>query len=346
MKNKLKIIVLIITCSFFQGSCQQKNNTNMKMYEWTPTNTAPENYPVYIYKSYFTGADGSLIKTPDKRTIYYGWENIGSVYISGEDIKSLPQKLSASWFSLSEKKYYKIEIDLPIQKIDSLFDKGYVNPRTYNKETFNTISYGIAPGGFIVIWLLGTSNRIEVYSGKGQVVEIDFKEMIPTTSLNQQDFTEMILKEQVDDSVLQEIKVGNIPYQRWEEYRKKYNWKIVLTHQEDFKPEQARVNMLNGEQDVQFFTKNIKRLLENWAAPSSTRIQWRDKDDNLFAAKILFEEKETIKAFEKLFIEDNENITLTAQIGRFNDTIKMILSNNENEIELNKTKIKIYSKTD
>lgn len=346
MINKLKIIILLFACSFSQGSCQQKNDYLMNKFEWTPTNTAPKNYPVYLYRGYFTGTDDSLIKTPDKQSLYFGWQNTGSVYISGEDLKPVPQKLTATWLSYAETKYYKIDIELPAKKIGALFNNGYTNPRTGKKETFSTISYGIAPGGFVVVWLVGTAYRIEVASGQGHVTKLDFKEMIPTTNLNEREYIDFKLKNQVEDTELKQIKDGNIPFDRWKNYRRKYNWKMALSNTEEFVPEQARITMLNGEQDVQYFDKNIKSLLNTWAIPSSARIQWQDKNGNLFAAKLLFDEQETIEAFDTLFRESKEDAVLTAHISTFNETIKITLRDKENEIELKKAKIKIYSKTD
>ena len=102
--------------------------------------------------------------------------------------------------------------------------------------------------------------------------------------------------------------------------------------------------MLNGEQDVQYFDGKIKPLLETWAVPSSTRVQWHDANGNLFAAQIYFDEKETTEAFKLLGAQD-EKITITAQVAKFNDSIQIKISNDEQEIPIQKAKIKIYSKT-
>lgn len=344
MKNKLKIVILVFAASIFQGSCQQKNNTPMNKYEWLPTETAPTNYPIYLHQAYFKTKDDIFIRIPDKRTVYYGWGSTGSVHISGEDYKPVPNSVSLTWLSYTENKYYKTSFELPEKRISELFEKGFLNPKNNKRETYNRIGVGIAPGGLVVVWVMGTFHQIEVATGQGQITEIDFKEMIPSTEMTQAEFTEMILKEEVEDSVLKEIKAGEIPYKRWQDYRKKYDWKLALTHQEEFTPEHARISMLNGEQDVQYFDGKIKPLLENWAIPSSTRLQWRDENENLFAAQIYFDEKETTEAF-KLLGGNDKKITISAQVARFNDSIQIQISNEDQEIPLQKAKIKIYSKT-
>ena len=316
----------------------------MNKYEWLPTETAPKNYPVYLYQGSFGTRNNGFIRIPDKRTVYYGWGEIGSIHISGEDLKDVPEKLSLSWLSYSENQYYKLETKLPLTQIDSLFQRELINAHNQNKEHFNYIGVGIAPGGMVSVWMIGTGYQKEIGNYYGDKIDIDFQEMISTTNLTQEEYTDMILKEEVEDSVLKEIKAGEIPYKRWQDYRKKYDWKLALTHQEKFTPEHARISMLNGEQDVQYFDGKIKPLLETWAVPSSTRVQWRDANGNLFASQIYFDEKETTEAFKLLGIADTK-ITISAQVARFNDSIQIKISNDDQEIPLQKAKIKIYSKT-
>ncbi|SHJ02821.1 Protein of unknown function [Mesonia phycicola] len=345
MKNQLKIMLLICFCSFLQSSCQQKNTTQMNKFEWLPTETAPKDYPVYLYKANFITEDNSYIRIPDKRTVYYGWGEIGSIHILGDDYKAVPKKMNLIWLAYTENKYYKAEVELPHKKIDSLFQLELKDPKTQNIQHFDYISVGIAPGGMFTVWMVATAYQIEIGTYYGTKTEVDFKEMIPTTNLSEKEFINSTLKDEVSDSILKEIKAGNIPFNRWKNYRNKYNWKMALSHKEEFNPGQARITMVNGEQDVQYLDKDIKPLLESWALPSSARIQWQDKNGNLFAAKLLFDEQETTKAFKTLFTENKKEAVLTAHISTFNDTIKTTLSNNENEIELTKTQIKVYSKT-
>lgn len=316
----------------------------MNKYEWLPTETAPKNYPVYLYQGYFTTTKDDIIRIPDSRTVYYGWGNTGSIHISGEDLKSVPESLYLSWFSYTENKYYKLQEQLPSGIIENLFQKELLNSHSQNKEHFNYIGVGIAPGGMVSVWMIGTGYQKEIGNYYAELTEIDFKDMIPTTEMTQEEYTEMILKEEVEDAILKEIKAGEIPFERWQDYRKKYDWKLALTHQEEFVPEHARISMLNGEQDVQYFDGKTKPLLETWAVPSSTRVQWRDSDGNLFAAQIEFEEQETVAAFEAMGKTD-QKIVLTARIAKYNDSIKIEVSNAEEAIELQNTKVKIYSKT-
>lgn len=345
MRNTFKLIILLFVFSFFQGSCQQPNNTSsMNTYEWLPTETAPKNYPVYLYKGSFKTGANSFIKIPDKRTINYGWGEIGSIHLTGDDHKMVPEEMSLVWLSYSEHTYYRAEITLPHQKIDSLFQVALIAPKTQKAENFEYISVGIAPGGMITLWMIGTGYQIEIGTYYGTKTEIDFKEMIPTTNLSEKEFIDAMLKEEVEASVIQEIHMGTIPFKRWETYRKKYNWQIVLTQAETFTPEQARVKMLNGEQDVQYFNKERKPLLDTWAVPKFTRIEWQDKNKNSFAGKITFDEDETKKAFETLATSQDGTITLEIEIGQFNDSLRLILKGNEKDIILEKASYEVFSK--
>ncbi|OAB78233.1 hypothetical protein ULVI_12205 [Cochleicola gelatinilyticus] len=314
----------------------------MNTYEWTPTNTAPQNYPVYVSKGLFKGTDGSVIKTPDKRTLYFGWQQTGSVYLSGPDKKSLPNSLEATWFSFAEQKYYTINLTLPVRDMEEYFTEGFVNPRTGNTETFTTISYGIAPGGLVVVWLVGTAHRVEIASGKGTVIAMEFDTLIPTTEMNEKEYTDFTLNEHSDATTRQAIERGMIPFEKWENYRITYPWKVVLQHADSFTPKMARIQMWNGEQEVQFFNKNTNRILNNWALPASMRLEWTDKNSNNFAAKVSFTEEDIQNAFSN--VDPNEAVSLEFRIDTFNDALQVFVVTKEEELLVKNVSVTIFEK--
>jgi hypothetical protein len=339
----------ILLAGLAAGCNAQKQQPAMKNFEWTPTNTSPANYPVYLYRGYFMGADSSLISTPDRRTLYYGWQNDGSVYIAGPDLKPAPRELKLLWLSYAEQKYYQAQVALPADKIEKLFDKGFVNANTLKQSTYSTISYGIAPGGFVSVWLIGAGHWVEVATGQGQVTEMAFEDMIPITNLTQQEYTDMVLKDEVEDSVLTEIRKGKIPFNRWSEtYRMKYRWSPAIVHSADsFTPLTVEMQMYNGEQDVKFYDlPEMKNELRK-AVPMYFRLEWRDKDKNLFASRVHFNEAEIYAAFKKLSdLAGNKKMQVVAQISRYNDEVSLELTAGEATIPLPQTKVDIFAKDD
>jgi hypothetical protein len=346
MKINQTLFLWILLAGLVAG-CNTQKNTDMKRFEWTPTNTAPANYPSYIYRGYFTGADSSLISTPDRQTLYYGWQNTGSGYISGPDLKPVPRQLDLLWLSYVENKYYQAQIELPVEKIENLFKQGYIYIQTRRREPYSTISYGVAPGGFVSVWLIGAGHRVEVATGQGQVTDMAFEDMIPTTNQTQEEHIQGRFKTHLEDSVIAEIKKGKIPFNRWKKtYRTKYRWSPAIVHTADsFTPLSIEMQMYNGERDVKFYDLPEIENDPRKAVPMYFRLEWRDKKNNLFAAQIRFNEHDIFAAFRKLSEEaGNRKMQVAARISRYNDEVNLELSAGETAIPLPNTRVDIFAK--
>lgn len=105
-------LLLSLVVSFTVSSCQDK----MRKYDWIPTECAPKNYPIQIYKGDFYYGDKGRIYIPDGRAVDIGWGEMGSVNIAGDKLKEAPHTLELTWISFTEKKNYKGRFELDTKK--------------------------------------------------------------------------------------------------------------------------------------------------------------------------------------------------------------------------------------
>ena len=139
------------------SSCTGQQNT-MKKFEWRPTANAPKYYPSEIISGNFYMDDDSSIYIPKGHTLMTGWGKTGAAHAVGEDFKGVPYKFDIKWVSYLEEKFYGGTFELPKEKITQLFEEGFIN--SLNKEdTYSKIVLGLAPGGFISVWLRGGSAK-------------------------------------------------------------------------------------------------------------------------------------------------------------------------------------------
>jgi len=89
----------------------------MVKYEWLTTSSAPELYPTNICNGSFLLEDGKSVYIPTSGINHTGWGYAGPLHSQGEDLKALPVKLSITWASFLEKKFYTGSWDMPIDKI-------------------------------------------------------------------------------------------------------------------------------------------------------------------------------------------------------------------------------------
>jgi len=126
----------------------------MNRYEWLPTESSYENYPMRIIHGDFIFDDGTSLYIPGRKTIDNGWGEMGSIHIVGEKFKPLPTRIEISYFSFAEDKFYSGVFSLPYEKISNLFREGLRSPITGEKITYQNIIVGVAPAGEISIWLM------------------------------------------------------------------------------------------------------------------------------------------------------------------------------------------------
>jgi len=65
----------------------------MNKYDWLPSESAHESFPMRIVKGDLILKDGTSIYLPDRRIVYNGWGVVGSTHIVGETLKALPEKI-------------------------------------------------------------------------------------------------------------------------------------------------------------------------------------------------------------------------------------------------------------
>ncbi|MGS0528338.1 DUF2931 family protein [Zobellia nedashkovskayae] len=316
----------------------------MKKHEWKVTECAPKLYPIEI-------VTGKLISTFDKvttsipsgSTINTGWGAFGSLWITGEKLKSVPDKLEVTWLSFAEKTFYTGKFDLPKQKIMNLFEKGTIDERG-RKEPFDTFKIGLAPKGHVAIWLSGVGESVEIGYFQASKTEISMKEFhpggVPTLeeylTLNAESFSEE-LKEIVTNEVNDSVK------ERYSNYREKYLWKPKLTLNNSGTFENIYINYYNGEHLYTNATNPILQNFELRAVPKYISPAWSDTNNYKYKADIYTDEKEVLNAFSTLSKDSRSTeCLLCIEVDKYNNRLKVYLKTDSNKIELLESEIKVY----
>ena len=175
MKFLKKIITITVFSILTLSSCQDYNNnittamTNKKEFSYATTASAPKGYGIEAYYGLFMDENGEIIAAiPRSGVEYNSWQYDGSEGAQGGDI--VPSHIEYVYLSLIEKKFYKVDADLPRDKMLKYFQEGYTlwqererdEQGNYAHSTYNKITVGAAPGGVIVVWLSGKFNRVEI----------------------------------------------------------------------------------------------------------------------------------------------------------------------------------------
>ncbi|QNK63439.1 DUF2931 family protein [Pedobacter sp. PAMC26386] len=307
----------------------------MNKYEWIPTECAPENYPVRVYDGNFFYGDNKKIYIPNGRLVNYGWGETGSINIAGEEMKEAPDRLEITWISFTENITYTGQFKLDREKIDSLFKKGYgVAVEDQKHKTFDKLKVGMAPGGFVVVWISGGARQVEVGSFQAHATtNVNWKRELPDMKISMEEYVAHRVAA-LPVEIQEQVKNRTIPFDPWKNWRKRYNWHAVIN--EECRPETLFTEYFNEEQTLNAANGKVDPEISELAVPKRMYIFWTNKKNESMRTDFNYDEQEVTAAFAE--IKDHAELNISVNPEDYEVLIK--LKSNNKEIILNKTKTK------
>lgn len=354
MVKKVLLVTILTIFTFLVVFDVRKNAMAADEYKWLPTACADYNYPMQITDGKFIFKSKDFVHIPDKKIISNGWGEAGSIYMIGEHLKPIPEKMMISWFSYTENKFYSGVFDLPYEKIKLLFENGFIDPVDGKKATYDMIMVGLAPEGEVSVWLTGGITT-EVGNFQAGQANINWSEILDNPDVSRENYIQDILEDELGKDKLAYLDKRDIPHSPWrtpeeiaklgmrqglwKAYRQRYSWEPVIAGIS--KPSRMWIKSFNGENYYIDFPVN-KFKQEALALPRRIKINWVSPSGGKFTASIIFDEQEIFRAFQKLKkYNAKEVLKLQIEIGDKLPTVGAALKNSEFILKLDSGKIKI-----
>ena len=256
----------------------------------------------------------------------------------------IPTGFKVTYFAYMENKFYTANFALPSDTIKNLFREGIIKYRTKKYATYKAMILGMAPGGGLVVWMQGFNKQVEI--GRYQATETDmaWESFIPRTGRTRDEF----VKVTIDDTPLAKanFQKNGLMLGLWDTYRIKYNWRPKFEFPEGSKVEGIDLKMYNGEFAFVWGEELAKNAFEPRAITWRINLLFTDELGQNFGADIDFDEAEIFEAYRQIYRNDKEqNAEL---VFKYNDTrtsIEIYLRSKSEEIEIEKSKVKIFKRT-
>lgn len=350
MKAKSWYLMGLLSFFSFLNGCGAMNKDASKVtnFRWYAVATAPRDYPMKVISGtfYFKG-ENSGIGIPSGGTIHTGWGESASVYVGGDRIPPLPDRVKVEFYSYAENQFYKAEFALPYDLILAKFQQQLKDHP--DKDNYFAFLLGIAPGGAMSVWLKGPKT-IEVFFGQAEKIVLTPSAAfeLPFSSKEQSDqYIESALAASVTPEQLAYIKAHGAPIGTWARYRNLYKWSPVYKDGKNPTRQEMTALYLNGERydAPTHFSEELANTPKPLPVHIKNRIQVTPEESQLYI--IDFEPFELMEAFEKLgangekvFIEFDAQIPVTdMKIRIFNDTKPKDEKTPKEYIELKKFKV-------
>ena len=287
-------------------------------YEWYPSESSPRGYPIDLIRGDFSYGKRKSIYIPTSADLGGGWGNGISNHAAGELEKEVPHKLSVFFYSYIEDQFYRDEFVLDKDYLSKMFKEGHPVPGEEGNETYSFINVNFAPGGYVAMWLQGGGDRTEVFFEKATPIEVDDFSVVsgPRNSKNREQYRQSILNGDGQLALREAQEKGGIPFDRWANYRKSFNWRFKLVNIEQPK-ERSRMYFVNGE--VHMYEPNGLQDYAPRHVPFDIMFQADVPDDYAIRYGMKLEQKPTFKAFEAI-AKDGEPIDFVFEMYKETST--------------------------
>ena len=325
---------LILLTSLLTTGC--KNMDTEKRFDWSATLSAPEEYPVRVYKGAMLAKDYQQTLT-GFGDIGTGWGEYSASVIMGPDLKSLPDSLAVAWHSFVDQKQYEGKWSLPKDKIEKLFDDGYIDIATNKKTTYNTFIIGLAPNGLVVLWLSAAGSQIEVAHFTAQETAVDMDNLHQDAHrIFAKDYNDIVLA-QLNEKLNTQKRIENNTYPKiglYQDYRKRYFWRPDIILPDKHTLDSFVLQTHNGEIEIESSKKTPLTIKhKERGIIKSFSFSWADKNQKKIATCWLegFNETELLNAYDNFDNTEEIELSVTATDSK---NIIVALKNSNKEIQI------------
>lgn len=322
-------------------------------FEWDATECAPEMYPMNIATGYFVFDDGKSVIIPSARMITNGWGRGGSIMAVGDEFKPVPVSLEITWLSFTENKFYTGSFKLPQDSMAKLLKEGFITSWSNERSTYDNILVGMAPGGVVVVWLLGGGSEVEIGRYQAKEINLAMKDYIDMKGYGhspENDDQNIYVKKTMEGEteVLKNLEEKGFQFGLWDKYRERFSIKPLIIYDDSDvkKTDEIYINYFNGEQDVLLTEQLNKNEYVQKARPRTMAISWVShwaNKETRYWAEIYFKEDEVFKAYKEVYGDDKTKpAELLVQVNLNNDSLCIYLKNKTKQVQLLQSKEEIY----
>ena len=278
----------------------------MTKVDWLASESAPNDYPMEVISGTFLypGEDHGLY-VPDGKTVHHGWGYPVSTHVVGPDQKPLPDRLRITYYSYLEDQFYRGEFELPYERIVQMVNEGYENNKTPPETMYyDELTVGMAPGGSVAVWLVGIGKTKEVFFGKADPIDYDWKKYWSDAFMSdhpkpREEYFEKALNLYLTPEERKRLETEGIPFDKWERMRKHYYWR----------PEFFRMAVPNSPGTINYLNGELYHLRYPLSEEDAIEPRPLPKRMSFHSGKYLFiihfDEDEMMAVFDEMESGDN-----------------------------------------
>lgn len=314
----------------------------MSEYSWYPSITAPDVAPMRVIDARLALRDLSVMRVPERKILGHTWGVPVTVFLLGETGDfSLPERLSILYFSFLEDCFYGGDITFSGEELSRLWDLGMLHPDSHQKTNYESFIIGLAPQGFVQIWLYGHGVSRTFCTGQTEKVNYDWEKFLNNTNISRADYIDSVLRSKLGNERLIELRTDKLILKSWKDKAEKHKWMPLVTSQLAISG--VWIYYVNGDREFLAWENEFRNFDER-AIPQSIGISFMTEDDKRHIVKaelspMLFEN--TLKKLKNR--EQKLPLTMHVIIPSIDKKLFVYLSNEHTYISLEPHEVKFYT---
>ena len=337
---KIALTLVVVLCIAYWGFNKFKN-MSMKKYKWEPTSNAPILFPVKIHVAYMRYGENSALAVAGSDNTGLG--DVGSTY-GLEGAFPLPTGLDVIWLSWVDKKFYRAEVDFPMEQITRFFEEGYINFKG-EKENYKWVNACFLPGGRIVVYLTGYEKGVVLAEYQGKETTVEMKDFIPDGYFAYKNWNEYF-KDRFDHSTRKWVSnyhANGVPYGLWDRYFERFNYDVKFEFENKQSVDKGSgYDFTNGEQGIIAPLYSPGMPITPAARVRVITNEWT-VGEHLYSAWFYFNEQEVLDVFDKAFKGNPEQKgELKIWVSKYNNLFDISLTVAGREYKFEKTQIRVF----
>lgn len=296
----------------------------MEAFAWRATESAHKAYPVFIVRARLTGPGDMTVRVPDNCDANNGWGELGATIISGDHRKPLPLRLEAVWFSYAENRFFNGSVELPLERMQSLFRQPLPPDKLGRPTSFDQLIVGFGLDGHLSVWADGPGFTVEVAAFQVPAADLEWRLVLDNPRVPREDHVRDILTELLAPGDLDRLTRKGVQPQLFDHFRQRHPWTFVTAG--PVTPLQIIVRYTNGERETLPVTAVDTPPGSGRPAPLSMIVTWT-LDRTRYRASVRLDEGETLAAFDHMAqISGGAAFNLIVEAGELGRTLNLVLA--------------------
>lgn len=192
---------------------------------------------------------------------------------------------------------------MPEEELNRLWNLGMLNPDSHQKTNYESFIIGLAPQGYVQVWLYGHGVSRTFCTGQIDKVNYNWEKFLDNPDVSRANYVDSVLKDKLGNERLVELRTDKLILKSWKDLAVKFNWIPQVTSQ--LTVTGVWIYYVNGDREFLAWENEFRNFDER-SIPKSISISFMTEDGKRHLVKAVLSPGLFRNTMKKLKIRDRK----------------------------------------